>query len=200
MRDKRTQLVARKRFPATRVAKARALWLLQRNKTFVEIRGKLKQMCSGLQRCMYCEDSRGNDLAYPVGPHVEHCLLVLRRLGQALAQPAGHVGAQCLPGGEPDELPGVEPPAARTVPAAAASIVRRQGLPQPKLSTAVTEARLLLHQLAVDQLVASPPLRQGEEIRFGRRRIRVLRGACHRGERSTLTSVAGAVRWKPARA
>lgn len=59
LRDKRTKLVARKRRLETRVATARALWLLQRNKTFVEIRGKLGRMCSGIQRCMYCEDSRG---------------------------------------------------------------------------------------------------------------------------------------------
>jgi hypothetical protein len=90
-----------------------------------------------------------------------------------------------LAGGELDELLREKPPTTRTItPAAGAAIVGLQGLPQPELRPAVTEPRLLLHELAVKQLVASPLLGQSEEIRFGRRRIRFLRSASHRGERT----------------
>jgi len=59
LKEKRTDLVAKKRTFRTRVAKVEALWRLQRNATFFEVREKLQQMCSGIMRCMYCEDSRG---------------------------------------------------------------------------------------------------------------------------------------------
>jgi hypothetical protein len=39
---------------------ARRLWNMQTNKAFREIREVLGKMASGLERCMYCEDSEGN--------------------------------------------------------------------------------------------------------------------------------------------
>ena len=59
LKEKRTAKVAKKRTLKTRVEEARALWALKRNKTFDEVHDKLERMCSGLKRCMYCEDSRG---------------------------------------------------------------------------------------------------------------------------------------------
>lgn len=59
LKAKRTNRVAKKRTQGARVAKVRELWPLQRNKAFVEIRRVLREMCSGVERCMYCEDSRG---------------------------------------------------------------------------------------------------------------------------------------------
>jgi hypothetical protein len=124
----------------------------------------------------------GDDLGDPVRPHVDDRVLVLGRLGQALAEPAGDVGAQGLAGVEPDGLLDEEPPASRAVAPAGAAVVRRQGQPQAKLSATVTEPRLLLHELAVEELVASPLVGQREEIGLGRRPIQFRRHACHRGE------------------
>lgn len=45
-------------------AEAQRLWGLQDNKALKEIRAKLEAMASGLQRCMYCEDSEGTDLEH----------------------------------------------------------------------------------------------------------------------------------------
>ena len=59
LKEERADLVAKKRIPRTQVGEARRLWALQRNKTFVEVRRTLEGMCSGILRCMYCEDSRG---------------------------------------------------------------------------------------------------------------------------------------------
>lgn len=59
LKEKRTDLVAKKRAHRTRVKEARRLWSLKNNRAFDEIRRTLDAMCSGLKRCMYCEDSRG---------------------------------------------------------------------------------------------------------------------------------------------
>lgn len=53
---KRTDLVAQASDPK---AEATRLWSLQANKAFQEIRATLRQMASGIERCMYCEDSAG---------------------------------------------------------------------------------------------------------------------------------------------
>ncbi len=94
------------------------------------------------------------------------------RLGQAVALPAGEAGAQRLPAVEPDQLLGNEPPPAGAVAAAALprAVVGLQALPQPKLRAAVTESRLLLDDLAVEQLVASPLVGQREQVGLGRLR------------------------------
>jgi uncharacterized protein (TIGR02646 family) len=43
---------------------AQRLWKQQGNKAFEEIRETLKTMASGLERCMYCEDSAGTDIEH----------------------------------------------------------------------------------------------------------------------------------------
>jgi uncharacterized protein (TIGR02646 family) len=53
---KRAEAVAK---AADSKAEALRLWSLQDNKAFQEIRAILRQMASGLERCMYCEDSHG---------------------------------------------------------------------------------------------------------------------------------------------
>lgn len=45
-------------------AEAVRLWALQDNKAFREIRSVLSQMASGLERCMYCEDSTGTAIEH----------------------------------------------------------------------------------------------------------------------------------------
>lgn len=45
-------------------AEAARLWALQDNKAFREIRSALRQMASGLERCMYCEDSAGSAIEH----------------------------------------------------------------------------------------------------------------------------------------
>lgn len=40
------------------------LWKLQTAKAFQEIRATLRRMASGLERCMYCEDSQGTDIEH----------------------------------------------------------------------------------------------------------------------------------------
>ncbi len=45
-------------------AEAARLWRYQNNKTFREIREALARMASGLERCMYCEDSEGTDIEH----------------------------------------------------------------------------------------------------------------------------------------
>jgi uncharacterized protein (TIGR02646 family) len=40
------------------------LWKLQTARAFVEIRATLRRMASGLERCMYCEDSEGTDIEH----------------------------------------------------------------------------------------------------------------------------------------
>lgn len=54
--QQRSEAVARASDPR---AEAARLWNLQDNKAFREIRAILRQMASGLERCMYCEDSSG---------------------------------------------------------------------------------------------------------------------------------------------
>jgi uncharacterized protein (TIGR02646 family) len=40
-------------------SEAKRLWKRQNNRTFREIRNVLKKMATGIERCMYCEDSQG---------------------------------------------------------------------------------------------------------------------------------------------
>lgn len=49
---------------ADRRAEAQRLWELKVTNALKEIRAKLEAMASGLQRCMYCEDSEGT--------HIDH--------------------------------------------------------------------------------------------------------------------------------
>ena len=45
-------------------AEARKLWNMQANRAFREIREALGKMASGLERCMYCEDSEGTAIEH----------------------------------------------------------------------------------------------------------------------------------------
>jgi uncharacterized protein (TIGR02646 family) len=54
--QKRSEAVAKAADPRTEAAR---LWDLRDNKAFREVRAILQQMASGLERCMYCEDSAG---------------------------------------------------------------------------------------------------------------------------------------------
>lgn len=54
--QQRTDEVARAADMAGRIEQ---LWKLQSNKAFWEIRRTLAEMASGIERCMYCEDSKG---------------------------------------------------------------------------------------------------------------------------------------------
>lgn len=47
-----------------RAAEVERLWNLKANAAFDEIRAVLKAMASGLERCMYCEDSLGTDIEH----------------------------------------------------------------------------------------------------------------------------------------
>jgi uncharacterized protein (TIGR02646 family) len=58
---KRTSDVRSSAHPKQRAAQ---LWQSQNVKAFKEIRQKLAQMASGLERCMYCEDSAGTDIEH----------------------------------------------------------------------------------------------------------------------------------------
>lgn len=40
------------------------LWRNKSNKAFVEIRERLREMATGVERCMYCEDSAGTDIEH----------------------------------------------------------------------------------------------------------------------------------------
>ncbi len=46
------------------VDEAQRSWRLKNNKSFEEIKEKLKQMAPGIERCMYCEDSAGTDIEH----------------------------------------------------------------------------------------------------------------------------------------
>jgi uncharacterized protein (TIGR02646 family) len=59
--QERTQTVAGAAEPKAEVDR---LWKLQTAKAFAEIRATLRKMASGLERCMYCEDSAGNDIEH----------------------------------------------------------------------------------------------------------------------------------------
>ena len=54
--DKRTASVAE---ASDSKAEAERLWSRQDNKAFHEVRSVLHEMASGIERCMYCEDSQG---------------------------------------------------------------------------------------------------------------------------------------------
>lgn len=58
---KRTSAVARAADPR---AEASRLWDLQQNRAFQEIRATLRQMASGIERCMYCEDGAGTAIEH----------------------------------------------------------------------------------------------------------------------------------------
>lgn len=45
-------------------SEAELLWKRRKNKAFAEIRATLRRMASGLERCMYCEDSKGTDIEH----------------------------------------------------------------------------------------------------------------------------------------
>jgi len=48
-----------------RIAKAKSSWSnISRRKMFDMIKGTLREMCPGIQRCMYCEDSGANDIEH----------------------------------------------------------------------------------------------------------------------------------------
>lgn len=55
------------------VEEAARLWARRRNLAFDEIRAALRQMASGLERCMYCEDSAGTAIEHfrPKATHPE---------------------------------------------------------------------------------------------------------------------------------
>jgi uncharacterized protein (TIGR02646 family) len=57
----RTTAVSRARDPRSEAAR---LWALQGNKAFREVRAVLGRMASGLERCMYCEDSQGTAIEH----------------------------------------------------------------------------------------------------------------------------------------
>lgn len=59
--QERTRAVASAADPRT---EADRLWRLQTAKAFAEIRAILRRMASGLERCMYCEDSEGTDIEH----------------------------------------------------------------------------------------------------------------------------------------
>lgn len=58
---RRTEKVEAAEHPA---AEAGRLWKLQNNKAFKEIRRVLREMTSGRERCMYCEDSQGTAIEH----------------------------------------------------------------------------------------------------------------------------------------
>lgn len=60
----RTKTISAKALPAERVEEAKRLWDLKNNKAFKEIRETLCIMASGIERCMYCEDSAGTDIEH----------------------------------------------------------------------------------------------------------------------------------------
>ncbi len=59
--QKRTHAVTSSADPK---AEADRFWRLQTTKAFAEIRTTLRRMASGLERCMYCEDSEGTDIEH----------------------------------------------------------------------------------------------------------------------------------------
>lgn len=59
--DERTQQVFSSEAPKE---EAQRLWKQQDNQAFKEIRAKLEAMATGLQRCMYCEDSAATDIEH----------------------------------------------------------------------------------------------------------------------------------------
>lgn len=61
---RRTEKISQKKLPAERVEEAKRLWDSKRNKAFAEIKEKLLSMASGIERCMYCEDSAGTDIEH----------------------------------------------------------------------------------------------------------------------------------------
>ncbi len=60
----RTDKVAKKRTFPKRTAEAKRLWRYKNNKAFREIRTNLKKMCTGLERCMYCEGGQATDIEH----------------------------------------------------------------------------------------------------------------------------------------
>lgn len=61
---RRTEKISQKTLHAERVEEAKRLWDSKNNKAFAEIKEKLLSMASGIERCMYCEDSAGTDIEH----------------------------------------------------------------------------------------------------------------------------------------
>lgn len=62
--EKRTKKVADKPTLQEKADEVDRLWKLKDNKTFKEVKEKLRDMCPGIERCMYCEDSAGTDIEH----------------------------------------------------------------------------------------------------------------------------------------
>jgi uncharacterized protein (TIGR02646 family) len=66
--SERTAEVKRRRTPRTKKEHAAKLWGQRRSKeaaaAFKDVQKKLASMGSGLERCMYCEDSKGTDIEH----------------------------------------------------------------------------------------------------------------------------------------
>ncbi len=60
----RTDRISEKPTFSTKVAEAKRLWIFKNNRAFREIRTILRRMCSGLERCMYCEGSQATDIEH----------------------------------------------------------------------------------------------------------------------------------------
>jgi uncharacterized protein (TIGR02646 family) len=62
--QKRTIKITTKTGLSEKVEEAKNLWKAKSNKAFAEIKETLRKMASGLERCMYCEDSAGTDIEH----------------------------------------------------------------------------------------------------------------------------------------
>jgi len=62
--QKRTIKITTKTSLSEKVEEAGNLWKAKSNKAFAEIKETLRKMASGLERCMYCEDSAGTDIEH----------------------------------------------------------------------------------------------------------------------------------------
>lgn len=73
LRNERTNKVLAKPRGDARKAEVARLWELKNNKAFRDVRKVLRTMASGLERCMYCEDSQGTDIEHfwPKTPYPE---------------------------------------------------------------------------------------------------------------------------------
>ncbi len=60
----RTDKISDKETFSQKVAEAKRLWRFRNNKAFKEIREILRRMCTGLERCMYCEGSQATDIEH----------------------------------------------------------------------------------------------------------------------------------------
>lgn len=74
---KRTIKITAKTSLSEKVEEAKNLWKAKSNKAFAEIKETLRKMASGLERCMYCEDSAGIDIEHfwPKGTYPDKAFL-----------------------------------------------------------------------------------------------------------------------------